>query len=237
MSTPEHAPEADPGARRVAVRVTKDALRRIRGGHPWVFDGSVTSVRPEGRTGDLAVIFDDRRRFRAIGLYDPASPIRVKVLHQGEPTPVDGDFFERQLRTALERRAPLVASDHTTGYRWVSGENDGLPGLVVDRYADTIVVKVYTAAWFPHLTPVVGAISRVVDADRVVLRLARSVEPPDSPLFDCPLVDGAALLGDLPDGPVRFLEHGLRFEADVVHGQKTGHFLDKRDNRLLVRGR
>lgn len=218
-------------ASRLAVRVTPDAARQVRGGHPWVFDGSITSVRPEGVAGDLAVIFDDRRRFMAIGLYDPASPIRIKVLHRGRPTPIDDDFWSARLADALALRAIVVDDPATTAYRWVHGENDGLPGLVLDRYGDATVVKLYSAAWFAHLDAVVGAAQRVLPAERVVLRLARNVAA------DRGRSDGTALVGEVPDRAVRFLERGLTFEADLVHGQKTGHFLDQRDNRFRVRSR
>ncbi|MFM7063763.1 MAG: class I SAM-dependent rRNA methyltransferase [Actinomycetes bacterium] len=225
---------------RVAVRLTKDALRQVRGGHPWVFDASVISVRPDGQVGDLAVVFDDDRRFAAIGLWDPGSPIRVRVLHRGSPRTVDGAFWREQLSAALGRRTPLLDQGDTDAYRWVAGENDGLPGLVVDRYADVAVVKLYSAAWMPHLDAVVAALVDVAaehtdPVGRVVLRMARTTAAaPRRPGTEY-LDDGSALVGELPTEPVQFVEHGLAFEADVVHGQKTGHFLDQRDNRLRVR--
>jgi 23S rRNA (cytosine1962-C5)-methyltransferase len=194
-----------------------------------VFDGSVVSAKPDGEAGDLAVVFDDERRFAAIGLWDPGSPIRVKVLHHGAPVTVDAGFWRDRLVQALTRRASLVADTTTNGYRVVNGESDGMPALVVDRYADTAVVKVYRPIWFPHLDEIVSAVVSVVGVSRVVLRLARNVEPVGD------RIDGAVLRGAPVEGPVAFRERGLRFEADVVHGNKTGHFLDQRDNRALVR--
>ena len=196
-----------------------------------MFDGSVLSVRPDGVAGDLAVIFDDRRKFMAIGLYDPDSPIRIKVVHRGRPTPIDQDFWADRLAAALAVRSGLVDDPSTTAIRWVHGENDGLPGLVLDRYGDTTVAKLYSSAWFPHLDDVLAAAQQVLPAERVVLRLARNVDP------DGTRRDGATLVGTQTDRPVRFIERGLTFEADVVHGQKTGHFLDQRDNRFRVRTR
>jgi 23S rRNA (cytosine1962-C5)-methyltransferase len=219
------------GVDRLAVRVTPDAARHVRGGHPWVFDGSVLSVRPDGVAGDLAVIFDDRRKFMAIGLYDPDSPIRIKVVHRGRPTPIDRDFWSERLAAALAVRSGLVDDPSTTAFRWVHGENDGLPGLVLDRYGDTTVAKLYSAAWFPHLDDVLAGAQQILPAERIVLRLARNVDP------DGARRDGATLVGTATDRPVRFTERGLTFEADVVHGQKTGHFLDQRDNRFRVRNR
>jgi 23S rRNA (cytosine1962-C5)-methyltransferase len=223
-----------PSATRLAVRVTPDAVRHIRAGHPWVFDQSIKSVNRDGATGDLAVVFDDDRQFLAIGLWDPHSPIRLKVLHHGRPTTVDAAFFRSRLTTALDRRASLTTSSGdqaTTGYRVVHGENDGLPGLVVDRYGHVGVVKLYSTAWIPHLAVIVPLLVELLPISSLVLRLARSMAEQD--LHG--LSEGMSLHGPDIDRPVEFMELGLKFEADVIHGQKTGYFLDQRENRALVR--
>ncbi|MEQ8439425.1 MAG: class I SAM-dependent rRNA methyltransferase [Ilumatobacter fluminis] len=226
----DHLPT--PSDKRMAVRVTRDALRQIRGGSPWLYDGSIESISHDGAIGDLAVVFDHDRKFAAIGLYDPTSPIRVKILHQGSPRQIDDDFWRERIAAALDRRSGLADDPETNAYRMVHGENDGLPGLVVDRYAGTLVVKLYTPAWFPHLRRIVDALAATQRHDRVVLRLGRSVASGET--FG--LSDGDVIVGPPVDGPVTFVERGLTMEADVVHGQKTGHFLDQRDNRALVRG-
>lgn len=218
--------------RRLAVRVTRDALRQVRGGSPWIYDGSIVSVGHEGAPGDLAVVFDEHRAFAAIGLWDPTSPIRLKVLHSGRPTQIDARWWRTRIEEALARRSGLADDPSTTAYRCVHGENDGLPGLVVDRYGATLVVKLYSPAWFPHLRAVRDALCEVIDVERIVVRFGRGVASGET--FG--LQDGDAILGDAPTGPVLFRERGLTLEADVVAGQKTGHFLDQRDNRALVRG-
>jgi 23S rRNA (cytosine1962-C5)-methyltransferase len=220
-----------PAERRLAVRATGDAIRQLRAGSPWLYDGSIISVSAEGAPGDLAVVFDDSRRFVAIGLFDPDSPIRVKVLHTGAPTTIDAEWFRHRLGDAADRRSSLADDGTTTAYRLVHGENDGLPGLVVDRYEDTLVVKIYSAAWFPHLATVVDALVALTSASRIVLRLGRDAGARNTTT----LADGDTIHGQTPTGPIRFRERGLVMEADVVHGQKTGHFLDQRDNRALVR--
>lgn len=226
----DHLPK--PSDKRLAVRVTRDALRQIRGGSPWLYDGSIESISHDGAPGDLAVVFDHDRKFAAIGLYDPTSPIRVKILHQGSPRQIDDDFWRERLSAAIDRRSGLADDPETNAYRLVHGENDGLPGLVVDRYAGTLVVKLYTPAWFAHLRAVLDALAATQRHDRVVLRLGRSVASGAT----YGLSDGDVIVGAPVDGPVTFVERGLTMEADVVHGQKTGHFLDQRDNRALVRG-
>ena len=225
-----------PSPRRIALRVTPDAQAALRHGHPWLFESSITAHNDAGeppRPGDLAVIFDDRRRFLAIGLYDPASPIRVRVLQHRQPTAIDDAFFATRVQAALKRRAALLADPATTGMRLMHGEGDGFPGLVVDRYGEVQVIKLYSAAWLPHLPAVLAALATHAPAATwVALRLSRAVQSQPETLGG--LTDGATLAGAARSEPVIFLENGLRFEADVLHGQKTGFFIDQRDNRARV---
>jgi 23S rRNA (cytosine1962-C5)-methyltransferase len=221
-----------PAERRVAVRLTPDATRQVRGGHPWVYASSVRSVSHDAAAGDLAVVFDADRRFVAIGLWDPGSPIALRVLHHGKPVPIDDAWWDARLTAALDRRRELFASAGTTGFRCIHGENDGFPGLVLDRYQSTLVLKLYSAAWVPQLHHLVPRVVDRLDAERVVLRLSRNLQRDAM----SGLADGAVLHGSPPDAPVPFLENGLRFEAAVVEGHKTGHFLDQRDNRARLRG-
>lgn len=223
--------------RRLAVRVTSDALRHVRAGHPWVFDESISSISHDGAAGDLAVIFDSDRKFAAIGLYDPAGPIAIRVLHRGKPAAIDRHWFRERIVAARAIRQPLVDAERSMAgtasrpaFRLLNGENDSMPGLVVDSYNDTLVVKLYSTVWFPHLADVVAALLEATGAERVVLRLGRNVAEGDTYGLD----DGDVIAGDAPDGPVMFTEGGLTFEADVRSGQKTGHFLDQRANRLRL---
>jgi 23S rRNA (cytosine1962-C5)-methyltransferase len=220
------------GSRRLAVRLTADALTHVRRGSPWIFEGSVETVNLHGeeQPGDLAVIFDPRREFAAIGLWDPDSPIRIKVLHAGPPRQIDADFWSQRVGAAVERRATLRDDPDTDAYRVIHGENDGFPGLVVDRYATTLVIKIYSAIWWPHLRAVLEPLVEAETPSRVILRLARSVTARGEHLRD-----GSTLIGEPSTAPVIIRERGLQLEADVVTGNKTGHFLDQRDNRSLVR--
>ena len=221
----------EPSEKRIALRVSPAGERAIRSGHPWLFEKAIRQQSHDGRSGDLAVIFDRKGRFVAIGLYAPASPIRVRILAQGQPTAIDADWFLHKLETAAEQRLPLLQNS-TTGYRLIHGENDGLPGLVIDRYDETCVLKLYTTAWVPYLRELLRGLTAVTQPQRVVLRLSRFVQSQTDALFG--LNDGQLLLGKPLKNGVRFLENGLTFEADVVRGQKTGFFLDQRDNRAQV---
>lgn len=218
-------------AKRIALHVAPAAERALRSGHPWVFEQAIRKQSRAGEPGDLAVIFDARDRFLAVGLYDPQSPIRVRVLQHARPATIDRAWFAARLAAAAVIREPLTAQG-TTGYRLAHGENDGLPGLILDRYAGTLVLKLYTAAWLPHLRDVLAALQSVHSPERLVLRISRSVE---ALAASYSLHDGLTLMGDDPGGPVAFEENGLHFAADVKRGHKTGFFFDQRENRARVR--
>ncbi len=225
---------------RIATTVAPRAIRSIRAGHPWVYDHSIRTQKSSPRAGDLAIIFDDRDRFLAVGLADPHSPIAVRILAHGQSTKIDPAFFARRIDEAIDRRVSLVEDPQTTGYRLVNGENDGLPGFIADRYGDVIVVKLYTAAWRPHLESLLDPLEARCAPSAMVLRASRAVQAiwalaPEASARPGAWTEGSILRGDLPQATVPFLENGLTFHADVVAGNKTGHFLDQRDNRQAVR--
>jgi 23S rRNA (cytosine1962-C5)-methyltransferase len=221
----------EPAQKRITLRVTAAAEGTLRRGHPWLYDQAIRSQSTEGQPGDLGVVFDREHKFVAIGLYDPTSPLRLRVLQHRKPALIDAEWFAQRIKEAVARRAALKRST-TTAYRLVHGENDGLPGLIVDRYDTTLVIKLYSAGWIPHLRAVLPAITGAVRARRLVLRLARSVEERPKHLYG--LTDGMILMGSPLDGPLVFEENGLHFEVDVRLGQKTGFFLDHRENRARV---
>jgi 23S rRNA (cytosine1962-C5)-methyltransferase len=226
MITPDRPP--DPG-RRLRLRVTATAETLLRGGHPWLFANSIREQNRPGVCGELAVIYDRRDQFLAAGLFDPDSPIRVRILHAGKPVTLDENWWRENLRRALDRRAGLFDA-HTNGHRWINGESDGWPGLVLDRYAGVLVLKLYTAIWLPRLADLTRLIRETLQPERLVLRFSRNLEV--AARRGGRLADEANGLRE--SAPVVFLESGLRFEADVVRGQKTGFFLDQRENRRRV---
>ncbi len=222
-----------PGKRNMAVHVKPAAIRALREGHPWVFEDSIRDVSFEGQTGDLAVIFDEKDRFAAVGLYDPHSSIRIKVLQHDTPAKIGRNWFRDVLQRAATHRNALQATGDTNGYRLVHGENDGLPGLIVDRYADTLVVKVYSSAWLPHLRDILPELVAVQPCSRLVLRLSRNLQ--ETPALLGGLADGQVIYGSALEGTVTFYENGLPFQANVREGHKTGFFFDQRENRKRVR--
>ena len=230
-------PAAQPQPR-LRLRITPTAEWKLRSGHPWLYADSILEQNRDGQPGELAVIYDRHDNFLAIGLFDPGSPLRVRLLHRGKPRNIDSDWWRVRLREALDRRRGLF-DGQTTGHRWINGESDGWPGLVLDRYDTTLVIKLYAAAWLPLLGNTMNLFQTELKPERLVLRLSRNIQARALKAFD--LSDGKRMLGEGPDVSPLFLESGLSFEADVFRGQKTGFFLDQRENRRhvesLARGR
>jgi 23S rRNA (cytosine1962-C5)-methyltransferase len=158
------------------------------------------------------------------------------------------------LRSALARREG-IADAQTNGLRLINGESDGWPGLVLDRYDRTMVLKLYTAAWLPRLADIRRWIVAALKPERLVLRLSRNIQDAAASLQSAAgadlslghdgtpsrlrregLRDGQVLHGPPLNGVVTFLETGIHFESDVLRGQKTGFFLDQRENRRRVEG-
>ena len=226
--TPDKHADTTGGFPRLRLRVTATAENYLRAGHPWVFSDSVREQNRAGTPGELAIIFDRNDKFLAVGFFDPQSPIRVRVLHVGKPLTVDAEFWRGRLDAALRRREGLFDA-RTTGYRVINGESDGWPGLVLDRYDTTLVMKIYTAAWLKRLEAISELLKQRLDPETILMRASRNLALPN---------ETRLLFAKNPDetteAPVVFLENNIHFEADVWRGQKTGFFLDQRENRRIV---
>lgn len=217
---------------KIAIKVKPSIEKIIRKGHPWLFDKGITKQNREGNAGDLVIIFDNKKnRFLGIGLYDPFSPIRVKMLQVNDSTTINADWFEQKIKTAYEKRQGLLKTK-TNSYRLIYGENDGLPSLIVDVYAGVLVVKLYSLIWLPYLEMLQPILLKITNCKTLVLRLSRNVEQEKDHLNG--LYNGQVLYGTLENETVIFTEHGLKFQANVIKGHKTGYFLDHRHNRKRV---
>ena len=216
--------------KRIAVKLKSAAERKMRQGHPWVFEGSIIKESDTPNSGDLAIIYDHRtNKLLALGLYDCESPIRIKIIQRG-PAQLDQDWFDAKVRKAFKLRTPLLKTE-TNSYRLLFGEADGLPGVICDVYADHAVLKLYSAAWFPYIDLLHEAISKTISTKTILLRLNRNSQTKANEIG---LVDGQILSGTLESEEVIFKEHGVLFSANLVHGHKTGFFLDHRANRKRV---
>ena len=211
------------------LELQKDLARHLRAGHPWVFRKAIakqTRGIPAGTIVDVV----EGNRFVARGYYDPLSPITVRVLTREEGETVDDAFWRRRVARALQLRKELIRG--TDAYRLLHGESDGLPGVVADRYDRFAVVKLYSAG----LTPWRGAIVEALRAECGDLAgvYGRDEIPRDDD-DEGGSPEGRVLWGAEPPEQIAIDEYGMKILVDVRRGQKTGLFLDQRENRRLVR--
>ncbi|MBO7147744.1 MAG: class I SAM-dependent methyltransferase [Lentisphaeria bacterium] len=227
---PEYQP--DP-IRTAAVRLEVKGLQAVRKKHPWVFEDSILKMSGDLRTGDIAVIFDNRKKLGA-GLFDPGNEIRIRMVSYGATAKDIGlELFHELAAKAAARRKGLFGAE-TDAYRLINGESDGFSGLAADRYADVLAIKVYSAVWLRYLPAVAEALQSSFEGlQRLVIRLSRDVAGLSlKQRFG--YEDGMLFGGQDWDGTVQFHENGLTFETNVRFGQKTGFFLDQRENRARV---
>lgn len=215
----------------LAVKLSKAGERSLRKKHPWIFSESIDKSNKEGEAGDIAVIFShNTNKPIGVGLYDPHSPIRIKMLHFGSGAKIDKDFFSDKIQRAYALRNDLLKAT-TNSYRLIFGENDGFPSFIADVYANVLVVKLYSAIWLPFFETILNELIKVSKCESVVLRLSRKVRK-QTDSFQ--LKDGTVVYGELKDENVHFMEEGVHFSANVIKGHKTGYFLDHRHNRKRV---
>lgn len=201
--------------------------RPVLRGHPWIFSGAIETA--EGPPGDVGVadIFDCKKNWLARGLWNARSQIRVRVL-SWKKEEIDGQFFARRLKQAFDVRVRHLASS-CTAYRVVNGEGDLLPGLVVDRYAGFLVCQFFAAGMAQFKEEIVEALTHLDRFEGVYERSDGRAGAEEGLEPSSGLLRGAA-----PPQAVSIEENGYKFMVDVRRGQKTGFFLDQRDNRSFL---
>jgi 23S rRNA (cytosine1962-C5)-methyltransferase len=197
--------------------------------HPWVFANAVEHLNGRARPGDTVLVETHDGRVLGRAAWSPDSQIRARMWTFDAEETVDDAFFRRRIAAAVARRAALPALTGQDGVRLVHGEADGLPGLIVDRYGDVLVVALNAAGVEKWRDAIVGALLRATGT-------AHIYERSDS---DVRRLEGlAARVGALhgePPASTVISEHGVRIAVDLVEGHKTGFYLDQRDNRRLTR--
>jgi 23S rRNA (cytosine1962-C5)-methyltransferase len=223
------AVETDDPARRPIVGLQSGAHRRAEAGHPWIYsnevvmDGAAKALPP----GALVTLRRSDERPLGVAMFNPRTLLAGRLLDRDAARPIGKRFFVRHIERALRLRERLYRAPY---YRLVHAETDGLPGLVIDRFGDVLVVQA-NAAGMDRLTPlVIEALHQLLSPEAIVLRNdspARALEGLSS--------ETRVAAGQI-GGPVIVEENGAVFEADVLAGQKTGWFYDQRDNRAFVAG-
>lgn len=204
------------------LRLRKEIAVHLRRGQPWIYRDALEPVRAHLPAGAIVDVADRRGAFVARGFWDPDAPIAVRVLARDPEETIDEAWVRARVASACAIRRAAAAQIDSDAVRLIHGEGDFLPGLVLDAYAQTGVARFdgegAAALWRPRIAEIVTACAEAG------FPLARVWGRPAGEVF----------WGDAPSHPIVVREGNARYEVDVVHGQKTGFFLDQRDNRRLV---
>ncbi|MBM3278181.1 MAG: class I SAM-dependent rRNA methyltransferase [Candidatus Handelsmanbacteria bacterium] len=212
------------------VVLQKGSERALLQGHPWVYSGAVARCDASLQPGALVAVRSHRGQFVASGYYNPHSSIRVRTLSRTEGQALDAAFFRAAIERAYQLRRHSGILAHTDAFRLVHGESDGLPGLIADWYAGFLVVQFHTLG-MEHLRPVVLDALWIAAKPRGIFERSDVGTRRADGLSDRP---SGPLRGEEPPDQIPISEHGVHLFVDVRRGQKTGFFLDQRDNRFLL---
>jgi len=199
----------------------KSALRR----HPWIFSGAVQQVDENPASGETVDLLSFNGQFLARAAYSPISQIRARVWTFDSDEEVNADFFRKKIQDAIHKRSTLNIQQHTNAYRLIHAESDHIPGLIVDRYDDTLVLQSLTAGsefWKETIADILveeTGIKNIYERSDADVRELEGLQP----------ITG--ILRGNPEMQLCITEYGLRFTVDIQHGHKTGFYLDQRDNR------
>lgn len=200
--------------------------KSLRRRHPWLFSKAISKVNGHPKAGANVDVFDSEGNWLARGAFSPESQIRVRIWTFDKAEKIDHVFFKNRIRLANDRRQELIERGRLTGYRVVAAESDGLPGITIDKYADTLVCQLLSAGAEFHKAKIVDALKSqfpgccVYERSDVDVRKKEGLEPTTGVLH-----------GDTPDTHQIIEENGVKLLVDVVGGHKTGFYLDQRDNR------
>lgn len=212
------------------VRLKPGHVQPVWAGHPWIYAQAIDRIVGEASAGDEVRVEDPRGNFLGRGFFSPRSAIPVRLLVRDAETPLDAAFFHQRIAHASSIRDGLgLAEERTTGFRLVHAEGDGLPGLVVDRYADVLALQIGTVGMKQRERLVIEALSKVVSPRAIVDRTSSQVAKAEG--FE---PSQGIVHGDDSVRSLRFTERGLEFRIPLEIGHKTGFYFDQRSLRARV---
>jgi 23S rRNA (cytosine1962-C5)-methyltransferase len=202
------------------------SLRRF---HPWVFSGAIKKIHGPAREGEVVDIYDNKDEFLALGHYQQGS-IAVRVLSFSQ-VEVNQDFWDDRILRAwrLRERLGMVENQQTNVFRWVNAEGDGMPGLIVDYYAGVVVVQMHSIGMYKSLEAIRSSLLKVAGSRIRTIYNKSHATLPEKPGIE---ERSGFLFGEADEGEVA--ENGFRFRVNWTDGQKTGFFIDQRENRRMV---
>ena len=212
------------------VRLKPGHVQPIWAGHPWVYAQAIERIEGGATRGDEVRVVDPRGNFLGRGFYSAGSAIPVRLLSRDEESPIDTSFFRTRIEQAVEARAllGLGTSPDTTGYRLVHAEGDGLPGLIVDRFDDVLVVQLLTFGMKQREAMIFEALGQVLRPRAIVDRTPASSAKVEG------FVPGAGVVRGEEVKALAFTERGISWNVPIELGQKTGFYFDQRELRARV---
>lgn len=211
----------------------------VRRRHPWIFAGSVATLKGRARSGDTVMVEDEHGVAMGRAAWSPESKIRARLWTFDANETIDHAFFKRRVAQAVARRAGWAAlrgvQAEPAGERLIHGEADGLPGVIADRYGDLVVLQLTSAGADAWRDAIVAALVQATGCQRIYERSDSDVRKLEGLTSVTGWLSGKGLDETPPTALPQIDEHGVRFGVDVVAGHKTGFYLDQRDNRLLLR--
>ena len=194
--------------------------------HPWIYSGAVDRIEGDPQPGETVVVCSSKQKFLGWAAYSPSSQIRLRFWSFDEKESIDADFMRRRIDQAISLRVDQLSNPQSNACRLVHGESDNMPGLIVDRYADFLVMQVLSAGieyWRSDISKILDEKLNpigIYERSDVSVRELEGLEP-----------QVGCVSGEMPPEALQILENGLKFNVDIKHGQKTGFYLDQRENR------
>lgn len=213
----------------VAIVLRAGREKSVLARHPWIFASAIDRVEGEPGLGDTVLVFDSKKKFLAKAAFSPSSQIRARVWTLVENVEIDRDFLAERITASIERRAGLKGSENTDALRLIYGEADCIPGLVVDQYANTLVMQLLSAGAEKFRGEIMEILTdqlkpeQIYERSDVEIRLLEGMQPREGLAW-----------GKKMDHAITISENGLKYLVDVTQGQKTGFYIDQRRNRQKV---
>jgi 23S rRNA (cytosine1962-C5)-methyltransferase len=203
--------------------------KSVRQHHPWLFSGSVDHLTGDPSSGETVRIISSQGESLGWAAFSPVSQIRARMWSFDPDEMIDTSFFQKKLVKAVSNRSNILQDQKNNACRLVHGESDGLPGLIVDRYSDYLVIQFLSAGVEYHRKQIIDLLVEITG----IQNLFERSDPDVRALEGLPERSGI-LAGAAPPDRLVIFENGLKFQVDLLHGQKTGFYLDQRDNRQKI---
>jgi len=213
------------------LRLKPNREKSVKRKHPWIFSGAIQAVEGNPGIGETVKMISSEGEDLGYGAYSPHSSIRVRMWNFDPQQEIDDVCIENKMRIAIAlRNSQIFINSDNNSCRLINAESDGLPGLIVDMYADLLVIQLLSAGPERWKDTIIRNLISLTGKEKIFERSDVEVRK----LEGLPLRK-EMLSGERPEGPIEIIENGKRFLVDVVNGQKTGFYLDQRDNRQAIK--